>query len=143
MKKLITLIFILLSFTLDAQVIDNDPSFENKIVRKYKFKKFVNNLYKDVFKYATVYVAGDIGNAYETQRPDYFVRTDPDNLYDVPQVIDNTIYHPYDYRIGFGIRKLARFDYEIKAKNYYDGTENNKALSSPTAAVIGFEYLLH
>ena len=38
---------------------------------------------------------------------------------------------------------MARFDYEIKAKNYYDGTENNKALSSPTAAVKGFEYLLH
>ena len=73
----------------------------------------------------------------------FFVRTDPDNLYDVPQVIDNTVYHPYDYRIGIGIRKLARFDYEIKAKNYYDGTENNKALSSPTAAVKGFEYLLH
>ena len=47
MKKLITLIFILISFTLNAQVIDTDPSFENKIVRKYKFKKFVDKLYKD------------------------------------------------------------------------------------------------
>ena len=54
MKKLLTIIFILLAFTLNAQVIDTDPSFENKIVRKYKFKKFVNKVYKDVFKYATV-----------------------------------------------------------------------------------------
>jgi len=143
MKKLLTIIFILLAFTLNAQVIDTDPSFENKIVRKYKFKKFVNKVYKDVFKYATVYVAGDIGNAYETQYPDYFIRTNPDNLYAIPQVIDETIYHPFDYRVGFGVRKLARFDYEIKGRNYYDGTENNKALSSPTAAVKGFEYLLH
>ena len=143
MKKLITLIFILISFTLNAQVIDTDPSFENKIVRKYKFKKFVDKLYKDVFKYATVYVAGDVGNAYETQYPDYFIRTNPDNLYAIPQVIDETIYHPFDYRIGFGVRKLARFDYEIKGRNYYDGTENIKALSAPTAAVQGFEYLLH
>jgi len=144
MKKIITLVFIIsVSFTLNAQVIDNDPSFENKLVRKYKFKKFVDKIYKDVFKYATIYVAGDIGNAYETPYPDYFIRTNPNNLYAVPQVIDETIYHPFDYRVGFGIRKLARFDYEIKGRNYYDGTENIKALSAPTAAVKGFEYLLH
>ena len=123
MKKIITLILLFVSFNIQGQ--------------------FLKELYKDVFKYATVYVAGDIGNAYETQRPNYFVRTDPQNLYAVPEVIDNTIYHPYDYRFGVGIRKLARFDYEIKSKNYYDGTENNKALSSPTAAVKGFEYLVH
>lgn len=144
MKKIITLIFILsVSFTLNAQVIDTDKKLENKLVRKYKFKKFADKLYKDVFKYATIYVAGDIGNAYETPYPDYFIRTNPNNLYAVPQVIDETIYHPFDYRVGFGIRKLARFDYEIKGRNYYDGTENIKALSSPTAAVKGFEYLLH
>ena len=123
MKHTITLILLFVSFNIQGQ--------------------FLKELYKDVFKYATVYVAGDIGNAYETQRPNYFVRTDPQNLYAVPEVIDNTIYHPYDYRFGVGIRKLARFDYEIKSKNYYDGTENNKALSSPTAAVKGFEYLVH
>ena len=103
------------------------------------FKKF----YSDFLKYGTVYVAGEVSNAYETQSPSYFVRTNPNNLYDVPQVIDNTVYHPHDYRIGVGFRKLARFDYEIKAKNYYDGKENNIALSSPTSAVKGFEYLIH
>ena len=143
MKKIISLIFILITFNVNAQVIDYDKSLENKITRKYKIKNFFKSVYNDVFKYATVYVAGDIGNAYETPYPDYFIRTNPDNLYAVPQVIDETVYHPFDYRAGFGIRKLARFDYEIKANNYYDGTENLKALSSPTAAVNGFEYLLH
>ena len=143
MKKLITLIFILFAFNLNSQVIDNSDKLENKIVREYKFKKFFKNLYDDIFKYATIYVAGDMKNAYETQYPDYFIRTNPDALYAIPRVEDQTVYHPFDYRAGFGIRKLARFDYEVKGNNYYDGTENNKALSAPTAAVKGFEYLFH
>ena len=101
------------------------------------------DIYKELIKYSTVYVAGNVGNAYETQRPNYFIRTDPDNLYAIPTVIDNTIYHPFDYRYGVGIRKLARFDYEIKDKHYYDGTEKNTGLSAPTSAVKGLEYLIH
>ena len=108
MKKIISLIFILITFNVNAQVIDYDKSFENKITRKYKIKNFFKAVYNDVFKYATVYVAGDIGNAYETPYPDYFIRTNPDNLYAVPQVIDETVYHPFDYRAGFGIRKLRK-----------------------------------
>ena len=80
MKKLITLIFILFAFNLNSQVIDNSDKLENKIVREYKFKKFFKNLYDDIFKYATIYVAGDMKNAYETQYPDYFIRTNPDDL---------------------------------------------------------------
>ena len=99
-------------------------------------------IYDKVFKYATLYVAGDVKEAYETQYPDYFIRTNPDDLYAIPEVIDETIYHPFDYRVGFGVRKLARFDYEIK-QNYIDGTENMIGLSAPTAAVKGFEYLIH
>ena len=33
-------------------------------------------------------------NAYETPYPDYFIRTNPNNLYAIPQVIDETIYYP-------------------------------------------------
>ncbi len=144
MNKILHIFFIIfLSTQTNAQLISVDKKLNNKLEREFKTKKFFKNVYEDVFKYATIYVAGDIGNAYETPYPDYFIRTNPENLYAVPQVVDETIYHPFDYRIGFGIRKLARFDYEIKGRNYYDGTENIKALSSPTAAVKGFEYLLH
>ena len=142
MKKLITLIFILLSFTLNAQVIDTDPKFENQIVRKYKFKKFIDKVYKDFLKYGTLYAAGNIGNS-QLMEPDYFIRTNPDDFYGIPQVEDRAQYHPFDYRYGIGIRKLARFDYEVKQNDFYNGTENNVALSAPTAAVKGFEYLLH
>ena len=124
MKKLLVLIGLFISINSNAQ--------------------FFKEVYKDFLKYGTFYVAGDVQNAYEETTKDYFVRKPEDgNLYDVPEVIDVTEYYPNDYRIGVGFRKLARFDYEVKAKNYYDGTENNKALSAPTAAVKGLEYLLH
>jgi hypothetical protein len=108
--------------------------------------QFFKNVYKDFLKYGTFYAAGNIGNAYETQRPNYFIRTDPDNLYAIPTVVDNTVYHPFDYRYGIGIRKLARFDYEVKGANFYNGIgedENNVGLSAPTAAIKGLEYLIH
>ena len=37
-------------------------------------------------------------------------------LYSIPDVVNNTEVFPFDYRYGFGIRKLARFDYERKPK---------------------------
>jgi len=105
MKKLFTIFTLLCFTTINAQI----------------FEKVYNKL----FKYSTIYVAGDIREAAQTQYPDYFIRTDPDDLYAIPRVVDETIYHPFDYRLGFGIRRLARFDYEIK-QNYIDGTENMK-----------------
>ena len=92
--------------------------------------------------------AGDIRNAYENSRKDYFVaRPDDGDLYAIPRVIDVTEYYDFDYRIGFGIRKLTRFDYEVKPGNFWTGNqliEKQGALSSqPTSAVKGFEYLFH
>jgi len=104
--------------------------------------QFFKKAYEGIFKYATVYVAADMREAYETQYPDYFIRTNPDDLYAIPDVIDQTIYHPFDYRIGIGIRKIARFNYELKP-NYIDGSENLIGLSAPIAAVKGLEYLFH
>ena len=121
MKKLILLIVVLLSFNAQSQ--------------------FLKGLYDDFLKYGTVYAAGNIGNA-KLEQTKYFVRTNPDNLYDIPRVVDQTTYHPNNYRIGVGLRKLARFGYESKP-NFYNGTENNVGLSAPTAAVKGLEYLLH
>jgi len=77
--------------------------------------QFLKDVYKDFLKYSTFYVAGDITNAYENTRKDYFVaRPEDGDLYAIPRVIDVTEYYDYDYRIGFGIRKLGRYDYENK-----------------------------
>jgi hypothetical protein len=121
MKKIILIILLLFASSANAQ--------------------FFKSIYDDFLKYGTFYAAGNVGNA-KLEQARYFVRTNPDNLYDIPQVVDKTIYHPNDYRLGFGIRKLARFGYESKP-NFYNGTENNVGLSAPTAAVKGLEYLLH
>ena len=102
MKKLLTLVFIFLYIV---------PSFSQEK------DKFFTSLYKDFLKYGTIYGAGGISNSVEASEPTYFLRTNPDgSLYSTPDVVDNTEVFPFDYRYGFGIRKLARFDYERKPK---------------------------
>ena len=102
------------------------------------------SIYNDFIKYGTVYAAGDISNSIEAAEPTYFLRTNPDgSIYSIPDVVDNTPIYPYDFRYGFGIRKLARFDYERKPKNFYDGTEDQLVFSAPSSAVTGLEYQFH
>ena len=123
----LTLLFLLSSLTLSAQ----DSSF-------------LKSLYKDFLKYGTIYGAGEISSSYEEKTNIYVVRTNPNGgLYDIPIVEDNTPRYPFDYRYGFGIRKLARFDYERKPKNFYDGTESQLVFTAPTSAFQGLEYQFH
>ena len=103
MKKLLLIITLLISSNAEAQ--------------------FFKELYKDFLKYGTFYAAGNIENAQAVQ-PNYFIRTDPEDFYGIPQVEDRAQYHPFNYRYGFGIRKLARFDYEVIRGNFWTG--NNK-----------------
>jgi len=134
MKKIL-LILLLLLFTLPS--FGQEPSALGK-------DKFFKSIYKDFLKYGTIYGAGDISNSIEASEPTYFLRTNPDgSLYSIPDVVNNTPVYPFDYRYGFGIRKLARFDYERKPKNYYDGTEEQLVFGAPTSAVQGLEYQFH
>ena len=106
-------------------------------------KSLFKNIYEDLFQYSTIYVAGDIQNPKE-QPKDYFVRTNPSgNIYEPPVVVDGTDVYDFDYRYGFGIRKLARFDYEFKSSHYYDGTESNVGLAASNSPIKGLEYLVH
>lgn len=124
MRLFLTNIFLLLSLNLNAQ--------------------FLNDLYNDFIKHGTFYAAGNINNSYQTQRSSFFVRKDDSfSKGDIPEVVDVTEIFPFDYRIGFGIRKIARFDYENKGANFYNGTENLVGLSAPTSAIKGLEYLIH
>ena len=126
MKQFITFLILLISF--------------NSIAQEEK-KNFFKEIYNDFLKYGTVYAAGNIENAQLVQ-PNYFIRTDPEDFYGIPRVEDRAKYHPFNYRYGFGIRKLGRFGYEDKP-NFYNGTESNVGLSAPTSSVKGFEYVLH
>ena len=126
MKQFITFLILLISF--------------NSIAQEEK-KNFFKEIYNDFLKYGTVYAAGNIENAQLVQ-PNYFIRTDPEDFYGIPRVEDRAKYHPFNYRYGFGIRKLGRFGYEDKP-NFYNGTESNVGFSAPTSSVKGFEYVLH
>ena len=138
MKKIVLLLVVAL-YALPTT--DQDKPQDKKKV------SFLKELYNDFLKYGTIYGAGDIRNSYESARKEYYVRTnDNGNIYSIPVVVDGTEYNPFDYRIGFGIRKLARFDYERKPGNFWTGNSDRErqiALSAPTSAVQGFEYLLH
>ena len=133
MKKLLLVLAVLIAIPVLGQA----PAALGK-------DKFFKSLYKDFLKYGTVYAAGDISNSVEAAEQTYFLRTNPDgSLYSIPDVVNNTEVFPFDYRYGFGIRKLARFDYERKPKNFYDGTEEQLVFGAPTSAVKGLEYLFH
>lgn len=126
MKYYVGLLFLLFSLSASAQ------------------KTFFKDLTHDFLKYGTIYASGDVSNSVEEKERSYFVRTNDDgSIYSIPRVEDNTIKYPFDYRVGFGIRKLARFDYERKPKNFYDGTENQLAFSAPSSAIQGLEYQFH
>ena len=133
MKNILIIILALLTFNVSGQ-------------EKEK-KNFFKEVYNDFLKYGTIYAAGDIRNPYENSRKDFFVERPADgDLYAIPNVIDVTEYFPFDYRYGVGIRKLGRFGYERKPGNFWTGNqirESQQALSAPTSAVDGFEYLFH
>ena len=80
MKKLLLL---LLTFALSFNIVGQEK----------EKGKFFKDIYKELFKYSTIYVAGDMQNPKENL-PDYFVRTNPSGgLYDIPVVEDGTVYH--------------------------------------------------
>ena len=131
MKYILTILALVISFNVNSQ----------------EKKNFFKEIYNDFLKYGTIYAAGDIRNAYENSRKDFFVeRPDDGDLYAIPRVIEVTEYFDFDYRYGVGIRKLGRFGYERKPGNFWTGNqlrESTQALSAPTSAVDGFEYLFH
>jgi hypothetical protein len=143
----IIIIYLLAALTFNAQaqaVVEPTKKEVRKLKKGFNKQNIFSKVYEDFLKYGTFYLAGDVSNPYQKQSIDYIVRTNPSgSLYDVPLVQDATEYYEFDYRYGFGIRRIARFDYENKEKAYYDGTEKNVALSSPTAAFDGWEYLFH
>ena len=98
--------------------------------------QFFKNVYKDFIKYGTVYAAGDISNSVEAAEPRFVLRTNQDgSIYSIPEIEDVTPKFPFDYRYSIGIRKLARFNYERKPKNFYDGNESQLVYSAPTSAI--------
>lgn len=109
------------------------------------FKKF----YDKVLKQGTVYLTANLSNSIEADETSYGLNPNiPTDITTISlpsnALVDDTPIFPFDYRVGFGIRKLARFDYERKPFNYYDGNEVQLAYAAPGSAVPGtWEYQFH
>ena len=87
-----------------------------------------------LLKYSTIYTSVYGASPMEAQTQ-YYV-TQGGDLQDI------TIENPFDYRYTFGIRRVARYDYENRQNPFYDGhNQSTTSLFATVGAVEGFEYL--
>ena len=83
-----------------------------------------------LFKYSTFYVSGNVSSPMAEQHQYMMDR-------ETGEMTDITVVNPYDYKYNIGLRKIARFDYENKAKQFYDGEESSVSNYAPVGAVDG------
>ena len=84
----------------------------------------------DILRFSTFYASYST-NTPQIGDPSFMVQgTEPDNPYDfVPNFVDGELieltpqYAP-NVILTLGIRKIARFDYQIKQNNFYTGNEH-------------------
>ena len=112
MKQLLTLLFLVISTSANAQ------------------------FFKKIFKYSTIYTSGNISMPLIEDRKEFFVTQQGD-------VIDITREPKFDYRYSVGWRKLARFDYENRQNEFYDGSEKQVTLSAGVGNVDNWEWLFN
>ena len=90
------------------------------------------DIFKDVFKYATLYGAYSQSNSIQGNKTFYVTQNS--------ELFETTVRNPADEIKTFGFRKLAHFGYEDKER-FYDGKEQNNSLNSNIGNVKGLEYL--
>ena len=90
------------------------------------------DIFKDVFKYATLYGAYSQSNSIQGDKTFYVSQES--------ELFETTVRNPSDEIKTFGFRKLAHFGYEDKDR-FYDGEEQNNSLNSNIGNVKGLEYL--
>ncbi len=58
-----------------------------------------------------------------------------------PSLTEENISTPFDYTLAFGVRKIARLDYENRKNIFYNGTETSVSDAATVGNVEGLEYL--
>ena len=113
MKNIISILLMCIAFSSSAQKWD------------------YNSWFKKTTKFSTLYAAVNGGTSLSDV-----------NVFSVDNGLSTqTIETPYDYNLTLGVRKIARFGYENKAKAFYDGTETNYSDAASVGKVKGLEYL--
>ena len=94
------------------------------------------NYFMDNFlKYSTFYTSISLESPFT---PAQTFAVDIDN----GTFVETTEENELAYNLSFGVRKLARFKYQAKGKNFYDGSEKNLSDVATIGAVSGWEYLV-
>tara|TARA_R110002153_G_scaffold38297_10_gene111376 strand:- start:14138 stop:15244 length:1107 start_codon:yes stop_codon:yes gene_type:complete len=112
--RYITIILLLVSQALYSQAYDTDK------------------LYDDLFRFATFYASTSLQNPITPDES--FTMDSSGTLYDV------TERRKFDYNITLGIRRIARYEYDYKDDEFYDGSEQSISTASNVGAINGLEY---
>ena len=95
-----------------------------------------SNYFVDNFlKYSTFYTSVSVQSPFEPKQEFDFDQ-------DLGTFVETTEEVEGSYNVSFGIRKLARFKYQAKGKNFYDGSEKNLSDVATIGNVSGWEYLV-
>ena len=95
-----------------------------------------SNYFMDNFlKYSTFYTSVSVNSPFVPQSQ---WDVDVDN----GTFIETTKENELGYNLSIGVRKLARFKYQAKGKNFYDGSEKNLSDVATLGNVSGWEYLV-
>ena len=127
MKKLLITLLCCVPFLLQAQ----QPKFGPAPFKKEnKFKIWS----KQQLKFATFYTAVTGNNSLA----DVSVYSINPTTGILEENIKST---PFDYTLAFGVRKIARLDYENRKNVFYNGTETSVSDAATVGNVEGLEYL--
>ena len=118
MKKLLVLLLTMVTF------------FEVSHCEEEKSNYFVDNF----LKYSTFYTSVSVESPF-TPKQKFAVNTDEGTFEETTEEIEGS------YNLSIGVRKLARFKYQSKKANFYDGSEKNLSDIATIGAVSGWEYL--
>ena len=91
---------------------------------------------KDIFKYSTFYASGNIGAPFNANKQFYVNGTAGSG-----QLVETTDQAEFNYIVSIGLRKIARFDYQVKKGKFYDGSENEITDYATISNAPGLEYL--
>ena len=95
-----------------------------------------SNYFVDNFlKYSTFYTSVSVQSPFEPKQKFDFNQ-------ELGTFVETTEKVEGSYNVSFGIRKLARFKYQTKKANFYDGSEKNLSDVATIGGVSGWEYLI-
>ena len=92
-----------------------------------------NYFVENFLKYSIFYTSVSLESPFAPKQK-FSVNTGEGTFQEITEEIENS------YNLSFGIRKLARFKYQSKGKNFYDGSENELSDIATLGAVSGWEY---